>query len=192
MVQDTKVLRTDEEIKIFADPYRNRIIKAFLESATPLTVTQVANIMGEVPANVHYHLKKLLKINVLELHHIEVVKGINAKYYQLAYENFKLSTSSEEVNETKVDKQFARIKELIFSEIDEFRKEVSIMPKFDPNAEEPRGIFGRRDIYLSTEEFSKLNKIITKFMAEKMVKDDTKNKYSVLLGAFIKEEGDSK
>ncbi len=28
-----------------------------------------------------------------DIHHIEVVKGINAKYYQLAYENFKLSTS---------------------------------------------------------------------------------------------------
>lgn len=190
MTKDTLVLSTEEEIKIFADPYRNRIIKAFLESSVPLTVTQVANIMGEVPANVHYHLKKLIKINILELDHIEVVKGINAKYYTLAYENFRLSTSPEETNDLKAEKQHKRIKQLICSEIDEFRKEVQTMPKFDPNAEVSRGIFGKRDIYLSADEFQQLKDMITDFMAEKMIRDDSKNTYSMFLGAFIKEERD--
>lgn len=191
MTNNTLVLSTEEEIKIFADPYRNKIIKAFLESSVPLTVTQVATIMGEVPANVHYHLKKLIKINILELDHIEVVKGINAKFYRLAYENFRLSTSPEETDKLRSDKQFARIKELIYSELDEFKKEVSTMPKFEPNDEKPKGIFGKRDIYLTEEEFRKLKDIITDFMADKMHRDDTKNTYSTFIGAFVKEDKDA-
>ncbi len=188
MPNRVKVLQTEEEIKIFADPYRNRIVKAFSESPVPLTVTQVADIMEEVPANVHYHLKKLLKINVLELDHIEIIKGINAKYYRLTHDHYRLSTPVKPKTETAAEKQMKRIKDLIYSEIDEFRDEIQYLPNFDPNSDVPKGYFGKRDIYLSEEDFSKLTEYVNNFMAEKMIKDDSKRKYSVLLGLFIKDE----
>lgn len=187
MSDRVRVLQTEEEIKIFADPYRNRIVKAFNESPVPLTVTKVAEIMGEVPANVHYHLKKLLKINVLELDHIKVIKGINAKYYRLKDESYLLKTPVKPQNQAVVDKQMKRIKDLIHSEIDVFKKEVDDLPEFDVDVDNAKGIFGKRDIYLSEDDFKELHVFIKKFMDEKLIKDESKRKYSVLFGLFIKE-----
>lgn len=186
MPENVRVLYTEEEIKIIADPYRNRIVKAFLESPVPLTVTQAANIMGEVPANVHYHLKKLLKIDILVLDHIEIVKGINAKYYRLKNEVYRLSTSDESDNKHVVNKQRKRIQDLMYSELEEFRKEIDDLPILDPKSETPKGYFGKRDIYLTDEEFIELSNFISDYLADKMVKDTSKNKYSALLGIFIK------
>jgi DNA-binding transcriptional ArsR family regulator len=187
MADKVRVLQTEEEIKIFTDPYRNRIIKAFSESPVPLTVTQTAEIMGEVPANVYYHLKKLLKIDILELDYIKVIKGINAKYYRLTNESYRLSTPVQPASKSAADKQMKRIKDLIYSEVDEFRKEIDSIPQFDPASDIPKGIFGKRDIYLSEDDFKELSNYVNTFMAEKMLKDDSKQKYSVLLGLFIKD-----
>ena len=79
------ILTNDEEVKIAWDPYRLRIMSIFRISDEPLTVKQVADKMGEVPAKVHYHVQKLLKIDMLELVKTKIIRGIVAKYYTNKY-----------------------------------------------------------------------------------------------------------
>ena len=78
-------LKTDEEVKIAWDPYRLKILSTFRLSKEPLTVKQVADRMGEVPAKVHYHVQKLIRIDMLELIKTETIRGIVAKYYTAKY-----------------------------------------------------------------------------------------------------------
>lgn len=80
-MKESIFLKTSNEIKIMSNPIRIRVIKSYHKYGKPATVKQIAGFMGEVPANIHYHVKKLLEINVLELHHTESVNGIIAKYY---------------------------------------------------------------------------------------------------------------
>ncbi|MEJ8307220.1 helix-turn-helix domain-containing protein [Saccharibacillus sacchari] len=79
--RESKMLNTVEEIKIYSDPYRLRILKTFLDFGRPATVKEVADRMGEVPAKVYYHVKKLESIDLVSIDHTEVINGIVAKYY---------------------------------------------------------------------------------------------------------------
>lgn len=185
MSGSVRVLRTKEEIKIFTDPYRMRIIKAYGSSKVPLTVTQVAHSINEVPAKVHYHLMKLLSINILELDHIQVIKGINAKYYRLVTDEFKIEVDRSDPK--TIDKQFMKITGYVFSEIDEFKEEILDMSKIQNVTEEQnqtKGLFGRREIYLSDDEFTELQKYVKDYVSTKSKKDPNKKKYAALIGAF--------
>lgn len=79
---ETITLKTLEEIRIFSDPYRMDIIDEFQRLDRPATVKEIADIMGEVPAKVYYHAKKLMSIGLLTLNHTQQINGITAKYYQ--------------------------------------------------------------------------------------------------------------
>lgn len=78
---DVKVLYTTEEIKIYSDPYRLRILHVFRRFGKPATVKEIADELGELPAKVHYHVKKLEKIGLLSLADTKEINGIIAKYY---------------------------------------------------------------------------------------------------------------
>lgn len=178
-------LHTEEEIKIFTNPYRVRIVNAFGASKVPLTVTQVANAMDEVPAKVHYHLKKLLSINVLELDHIEVIKGINAKYYCLTADKFRLSVDPKK--DEKNLKQYQKIVDYINSEIDHFRKDIKEIYNIDSSGQ-AKGIFGRKELYLSDDEFMKLQDYINEFVKEHVIKSGDAKKYSTFVGIIRKKD----
>ncbi|MGM1045152.1 MAG: ArsR/SmtB family transcription factor [Bacillota bacterium] len=78
---ETKVLTTLEEIKIYSDPYRLQILNAFYKLDRAATVKEVADELGEVPAKVHYHVKKLEKIGLVQIVSTKEINGIVAKYY---------------------------------------------------------------------------------------------------------------
>lgn len=88
-----KVLKTDEDVKMVLDPYRKTIIKTYLKNKEPMTVKQVADALDEVPAKVHYHVKKMIDYGLLELAKTETVNGIVAKYYQPLYDQFRMEAS---------------------------------------------------------------------------------------------------
>ncbi|AWB43395.1 transcriptional regulator [Paenibacillus sp. CAA11] len=79
---DVLNFKTPEEIKIYSDPYRLKIFNNFHLIGRPATVKEVADTMGEVPAKVYYHVKKLESIGLLKVVETREIKGIIAKYYQ--------------------------------------------------------------------------------------------------------------
>ncbi|MDU7963258.1 MAG: transcriptional regulator [Clostridium perfringens] len=116
------------------------------------------DFFGEVPAKVHYHIKKLEKAGILELVKTKEIKGIIAKYYYLTAESFNI-----EGNQIKKEaKQVYKSQILnILSEYYDSSKEQTmkrISEKVDTgNAEDSIG-FNYKNIYLNEEEFKEVNR----------------------------------
>lgn len=70
-----------EAIKSLAIPERVRILELF-EDLTPRTAKQIATELGENAARLHYHVKELVRVGLLEQVDTRVKGSIVEKYYQ--------------------------------------------------------------------------------------------------------------
>jgi DNA-binding transcriptional ArsR family regulator len=93
-MDETRSLTTLEEIKAMNDPYRLQIFFYFQRMGRPATVKEIADNMGEVPAKVHYHVKKLESAGILRLAYTKNVNGIIAKYYELTARDFNIRVNN--------------------------------------------------------------------------------------------------
>lgn len=93
-MKKSKKLTTVEEIKAFTDPYRIRILSVYTKFGRPATVKEIADKMGEVPAKVHYHVKKLESSGILELIYTKEINGIVAKYYEPTAKSFEIESET--------------------------------------------------------------------------------------------------
>lgn len=189
-MDDVRYISTSEELEILSDPFRLSIINIFREHGKPLTVKGCADLMSEVPAKVHYHVKKLLKINILELDHIEVINGINAKYYLLPKVRFavQIKNTDEETIKTNVK----HLTNMSISQIESFKLDFLNMSQRALQRKEQShyevGWLSSNKIYLSEQEFDDLEKLLIDFIMKHDTKDDAKRKYAFLLGISRKED----
>jgi DNA-binding transcriptional ArsR family regulator len=78
-------IETVEQMRAMADLLRIRIIDLLRQRA--MTVTQLGEVLGLTPAKVHYHVRELERVGLLELVETREKGGILEKYYQpIAYE----------------------------------------------------------------------------------------------------------
>lgn len=101
-------LKKADEIKIFIDPYNNRIMRVIKDRHEPMTVKEIADTIGEVPAKVHYHVKKLEAIGVLFIKHTKEVNGIIAKYYDFTTDTVALSIDDKDEKSDLIKSQVVR------------------------------------------------------------------------------------
>lgn len=73
-------IETIEQLRAIADTLRIRIID--LLEKQPMTVTQIGERLGMAPAKVHYHVRELERVGLLELVETREKGGILEKYYQ--------------------------------------------------------------------------------------------------------------
>lgn len=97
-----KILRTQDEINLGFHPYRVRILMKYYDLDRPMTVKQVATELGESPAKVHYHVKKLVNGDLLELIKTELINGITAKFYFPKYIGFDMTYDEFQKPENKM------------------------------------------------------------------------------------------
>lgn len=185
-----KIINTDNEMKIFTDPYRMKIINTLLDATRPMTVKQIADTLGEVPAKVHYHVKKLIAIELLELDHIEVINGINAKFYKLLYDRFQVKFAEDDSNanlETQASYIYKTINRLIdtFKEDLADRKEVMIQSGYTQHELN----LSHFEMYLTHEEFQEFlkeyNTLIEKYNSYRN-EDNTRFLYNHINGIVKK------
>ena len=187
MDDNIRVISTTEELKIFNDPYRLKIIRVYQKSEEPLTVKGCADLMGEVPAKVHYHIKKLLKIHILELDHIEVINGINAKYYKMPQKGFTISIKKDDPtamyqNLTQVHNMVERI----FNDFrEEFMKSSSYAIENDLQEDSEVGIISSDQLYLSSDEFKQLSEYIKNLYETHKEEREDRKKYTLITGLSI-------
>lgn len=84
------VLKTIDQIKAISHPYRMSIIKSFSASRKPMSVKMIADEMDETPSKIHYHLKELVKNDILELVKTREINGILEKFYFPVAENITI------------------------------------------------------------------------------------------------------
>lgn len=175
-MEKERVLSTLEEIKIFTDPFRMRIL--FLLDNEPMTVKQMADILGEVPSKVHYHVKELEKIGVLEIVDKKEKAGIIEKYYFPTAESFrveKIVTKEENWKE-----HIGNLKDTFFKNASEdYRKFL------DNKDESDKQILNYGVVHLTDEEFDELSKKLKELLEKGEKRKDTKA-YAHIIGLFKK------
>lgn len=188
MNDNTRIIKTDEEIKIFTDPYRLKIVDTFAKNEEPMTVKGVADKMGEVPAKVHYHVKKLLSINIIELDHVTVINGINAKYYKLVADDFRIELA-DSLFGNKHTSQINNVESVLINTIDGFKNEVlkkTEQVKREKQRDIYAGLISGNDIYLSNDDYKELGDEISRILNKYSKKGEGKELYSILMG-YIKK-----
>lgn len=200
-MEKIKVLKTLEEIKIFSDPYRLQILSTLKKLGKSATVKQIADEMGESPAKVHYHVKKLEKVDILKLSHTEQINGIIAKYYQWTAESITIKSNEVDpaitklvINETQkaIDSVYDESKKLVLNGLqnaeDNYNEEDDIISSIRS-----------ANILLSQENAKELDNYINEFIDKYGYKDsdikedDEFTKYHIFNVLFpIENDGNNK
>ncbi|WFR61730.1 helix-turn-helix domain-containing protein [Paenibacillus amylolyticus] len=170
-----KVLSTIEEIKIYSDPYRIQIMNMFNRQGRPSTVKEIADQMGEVPAKVHYHVKKLEKIGLLTIVSTREINGIIAKYYEPFSGEIHLRHEDED-NENSPLKQVFRSETLkLLNEMFEQSRQ-----RFMHQAEnEDRMFLSDMTLYATREEVEQLYNDIIKLCEPYTTKENQQGDHEV-------------
>ncbi len=164
------VIRTEEEFKVVGDPFRMKIIHALSEMPDQMaTSKQIADVMGENSSKVTYHLKMLLKIGVIELDHIEVVNGINAKFYKLLFDSF--DTQFDVASKLDLDLFHQSYMGLFSGAVNTFLDELKNL-KFNPD-KKYQGTMSYEKVWLTKEEFDTINKYIYDVIESHKKKQDS-------------------
>ena len=79
-MRDQYEIETVEQMRAISDVLRMRIIKTLEKQ--PMTATQVGEELGLATSKVHYHVRELEKVGLLELVETREKAGILEKYYQ--------------------------------------------------------------------------------------------------------------
>jgi predicted transcriptional regulator len=80
MMEDTLVIDTVDQLKIFADPLRQQLLQSFC--CNPSTIKLVAQEMGEKPSRLYHHVEMLEQNGFLEVVDTKQIRGTVEKYYQ--------------------------------------------------------------------------------------------------------------
>ena len=80
----TIVLRSEKELRIYSLPLRQRILKEMHLLGRAVTAKEIADRLAITPSAASHHLKQLMSIGIVEPDHVQVVRGIQARYLRLA------------------------------------------------------------------------------------------------------------
>lgn len=108
-IPETYQLETIEQMRALAEELRLRIIEALGRQA--MTSKQVALLLGEAPAKVHYHLHELEKVGLVNLVDIREKGNMLEKYYRAVARN--ISASETLFQRVPSDETIATIREFL-------------------------------------------------------------------------------
>lgn len=177
-MNEEKILSTVEEVKAYNDPYRMKILYTFYELRKPATVKEISDIMGEVPAKVHYHIKKMEKAELVKLVYRKEINGIIAKYYEPIARSYRiqnkyLDQASKDVMVNEIGKAM--------TEIFDNEKNRFIQGIMEEKNCKDNGYLQRGNIYLNEDEVEDLYKLVYNFLENKKNSQDGKEKYRAFI-----------
>lgn len=168
-MKDKVKLSTLEQIKAYSDPYRLRILTLLRNNGDAATVKEIADQLGEVPAKVHYHIKKLEKAGIVELIRTKEVKGIIAKYYYLTADRFEIV--GENISEQAKQIYKSEVLNLVSDYYQNSRNDVidALNSRIEDHNEGNISLTSRT-LYLTKEEFEELNSLTREIFSKYEVK----------------------
>ena len=181
-----KKLCTIEEIKAISDPYRMKILETFKLFNRPATVKEVADALGEVPAKIHYHVKKLEKYEIIKLVYTKEIKGIVAKYYEPTASRFQIGSGDVSDSLKKIYKnEICKIVNDRF-ESNKIKFIESLDKSFKNKKEEDNtnGILLESALYATEEEIDEFREYIDNFIENHKKDSCDKNKNNIEYALF--------
>jgi predicted transcriptional regulator len=180
-----KKLDDPKAIKIFANAYRREILNIFNKAEKPLTVKEIADKIKEQPSKVHYHVKQLINIDLLDLDHTDVINGIVAKYYKPKYEVIKIDVSqlSSDLyvsNSDIIVNTFSKYSEHFKEEISNHIENVRALHK----AKQDPLMMRMQSLHMNDDEYKEFIKHMDELIQKYSTKKEDTNEYSVIFGAI--------
>ncbi|KFZ26439.1 MAG: hypothetical protein KQ78_01380 [Candidatus Izimaplasma bacterium HR2] len=187
MIEEVRLLETDEEIKIGFNPYKLRIMWIYTRNPESMTAKQVADEMGEPPSKVHYHIQILVKHNFLKLIKTKNINGIIAKYYQRVYKSFRMSPK---VTDNPIFKEYYDNDQIRTYDLEYRTYREKLIYYFDnyfESGKSPNHEYGTifPTLYMTQKEAQDLSNKIIKLVQKHTVKDDEKDEYKSFLGTVL-------
>jgi predicted ArsR family transcriptional regulator len=175
-MDETRILSSIDEVKALSDPYRFRILNCLNDIGQPATVKQIADKLGEVPAKVHYHIKKLESYDIVRLHHTEEVKGIIAKFYLPTAKHFeiKCTEGQGEFAENLMLGETQRMIGKIYEDSKDIFLEQLQKKAASQGNDKAKGTITANDVYLSEDQALELEKYIEDFFEKHKLEDRSK------------------
>lgn len=170
-MDEVKDLTTIDQVKAFSDPFRYRILMTFYKIDRPATVKEVAVEMNVVPANVHYHVKKMEKAGILKLVHTKEINGIIAKYYQPTAHTFDVKCAPE-INDASKKLMLAEGQKMLAQFYDDSKNIFIEQLTNEANSNERfPGTISLGEMYLTDEEADEFKKYVKDFIEKYKNKD---------------------
>ncbi len=181
ILEDKKLLTTLEEIKAISDPYRMQIITTLKKLKRPATVKEIADKMGETPAKVYYHVKKLEKVYVLHIVKTEEINGIIAKYYDFTAKSFSIKHNN---TDPDIDKLFLnefqraisniydQSKKIVLEQLENYAAKENFINNKNGNSEDDIKEIALTEVYLTEEDVRELSTYISHFIEKHKTEDD--------------------
>lgn len=188
-MEKRKTLSTIEEIKAYNDPYRMEILFTLEKIGRPATGKEIADVMNEVPAKVHYHIKKMEKARILEIVQTKEINGIMAKYYQPTAEEFNITNKyMDDASKSMMSNETYKLVGRIFDKAkDEYIDNIEKLT--GDNGEE--GTISHGELCLTDEQAKELREYIMKIMKEN--KSEKNANYNVFFSIIeSKKNGENK
>ena len=82
MVKRSLEITTREQLDIYMNPQRQRLLHEMQLAGRPLTCKQLSRTMGISASSVTHHMRKLEELGLVEVDHTEVVRGITARFWR--------------------------------------------------------------------------------------------------------------
>lgn len=89
-MRDELVVESAEQLRALAHPVRMQILDLLTEG--PRTNKQLATVLGEPPARLHFHVRELYAAGLIELVEERPKGGVIEKYYRAAARHIRLHT----------------------------------------------------------------------------------------------------
>ena len=77
------ILTTKEQLNIYMNPQRQKIMRLMRLSVEPCTPKELADKIGISASAIQHHLAKLATLGLVYVDHTAIINGITAKYYMI-------------------------------------------------------------------------------------------------------------
>jgi hypothetical protein len=110
--------------------------------------------MGETSAKIHYHVKIMEEVGIVQLVYTKTINGIIAKFYEPAAKQFRINHTSGKVEDKDKFKMLNETQKTIALTYEESKN--NFLEQLEKTDKKHNGFVTSDEIYLTLEEFSKI------------------------------------
>lgn len=173
------LLDTEQKLRIFTLPLRQRILREMSKVGKPVTAKQMADRLGITPSSAQHHMKQLMSIGLIEADHHELINGIKANFMRLTDVTVRIGN---QFGETLSDSR----KAFMDSHIAEIYASYEAVVRNHPNQTEqsPYADIMTGIVHLSDRDAAELTKLITNFLSSHLYASEGTHPWEMALVAY--------
>lgn len=181
-------ITTRKQLDTYMNPQRQRLLKCLELNIAPMTPKQISDVLNISPSSVTFHLKKLVELGVVELDHMEMIHGIQAKFYKKIPVTINLGAGIQ--GDLKAEKEV--LADYFINDIwGGFKKYMNgLQLNEKSNIDDVFGDSKNGVLYLTDEEAKELKTVINQFMANHNTPKENTKPWEVAVIAYPRKEVD--